>query len=180
MKINQTLFFSITKHDFLYFQKEIEPRCAEALCRLFPSDSCIDIMSIALKAKRNKKRYSSRSQSRSPVPVNILLPTSTSPLPMESPSPSPPTTLIINRQLSKERSRRSSSASKYRPTSSSRVSSRHSPARYHHHYHHHRRRRSPSANDRHRSDVALYLFHIRLMNMAILFFTNRTFKKGVG
>ncbi|CAF1677185.1 unnamed protein product, partial [Adineta ricciae] len=56
--------------------QEIEPRCAEALCRLFPSDSCIDIMSIALKAKRNKKRYSSRSQSRSPVPVNMLLPTS--------------------------------------------------------------------------------------------------------
>ncbi|CAF0761482.1 unnamed protein product [Adineta ricciae] len=130
--------------------QEIEPRCAEALCRLFPSDSCIDIMSIALKAKRNKKRYSSRSQSRSPVPVNMLLPTSTSSLPMGSPSPSPSTTLIINRRLSKERSRRSSSASKYRPTSSSHVSSRHSPARYHHH--HHRRRRSSSTNDRHRRE----------------------------
>ena len=32
--------------------QEVEPRCAEALCRLFPSDPSVDIMSIAKKAKK--------------------------------------------------------------------------------------------------------------------------------
>ncbi|CAF0999122.1 unnamed protein product [Didymodactylos carnosus] len=45
--------------------QEIEPRCAESLCRLFPSDPNIDILGIALKAKRNKKT-GSKSKSRTP------------------------------------------------------------------------------------------------------------------
>ncbi|UJR26434.1 hypothetical protein I4U23_007765 [Adineta vaga] len=163
--------------------QEIEPRCAEALCRLFPSDGSIDIMSIALKAKRNKKRHFSRSQSRSPLAVNN--PSSSSPPPLleapssssSSPPPPPPPTLIIKRQISKDHNRRSSSTSKHRPTSSFHMSSRYSSTRYDHHP---QRRRSPSTNDRHRSDVTLYLLNIRLTNPAIIFFTNRTFKKGVG
>ncbi len=114
-------------------------------------------MSIATKAKKNKKRHSSRSQSRSPLPINM-----SSSLPLES------TTLIIKRQLSKDHNRRSSPNDKHRPPSSS----HHSSNRYRH--------RSPSNHDRHRSDVTLYLRIIRLTNLAIIFFTNRTFKKGVG
>ncbi|CAF1117421.1 unnamed protein product [Adineta steineri] len=117
--------------------QEIEPRCAEALCRLFPSDPAIDIMSIATKAKNNKKRYSSRSQSRSPLPTNI-----SSSLPLDSSSSSSSTTLIIKRQVSKDHNRRSPSKTKHRPLSSSNNSSRRSSNRYQH---------QPSTNyDRHR------------------------------
>jgi hypothetical protein len=147
---------------YLYL-KEIEPRCAEALCRLFPSDPTINIMSIATKAKNNKKRNSSRSQSHSPLSINI-----SSSLPSES-------SLIIKRQISKDDNRRSSSNNKHRPTSSD-FSSRHPTNRHHH--------RSPSNHDRHRSDVTLYLILIRLTNLVIIFSTNhipyRTFKAGVG
>ncbi|CAF1063196.1 unnamed protein product [Rotaria sordida] len=43
--------------------QEIEPRCAEALCRLFPSDPTIDIISISRKADKHKL-------SRSPLTIN--------------------------------------------------------------------------------------------------------------
>jgi len=122
-------------------------------------------MSIATKAKNNKKRNSSRSQSRSPLSINIP-----SSLPNESSS-----SLIIKRQISKDDNRRSSPNNKHRPTSSD-FSSRHPTNRYHH--------RSPSNHDRHRSDVTLYLILIRLTNLVIIFSTNhiqyRTFKAGVG
>jgi hypothetical protein len=122
-------------------------------------------MSIATKAKKNKKRCSSRSQSRSPLSINM------SPsLPLESSS------LIIKRQISKDHIRRSSPNTKHRPTSSVDFPSHHSSTRYHH--------RSPTNHDRHRSDVTLYLISIRLTNLAIIFSTNhiqyRTFKTGVG
>jgi hypothetical protein len=120
-------------------------------------------MSIATKAKNNKKRNSSRSQSHSPLSINI-----SSSLPSES-------SLIIKRQISKDDNRRSSSNNKHRPTSSD-FSSRHPTNRHHH--------RSPSNHDRHRSDVTLYLILIRLTNLVIIFSTNhipyRTFKAGVG
>jgi hypothetical protein len=123
-------------------------------------------MSIATKAKKNKKRCSSRSQSRSPVSIDMP----SSSLPLESSS------LIIKRQISKDHNRRSSPTNKHRPTSSSDLSSRHSSNRYH--------QRSPPNHDRHRSDVTLYLIIIRLTYLAIIFSTNhiqyRTFKKGVG
>ncbi|CAF4391107.1 unnamed protein product [Rotaria socialis] len=120
--------------------QEIEPRCAEALCRLFPSDPTIDIIAIATKAKNNKKRCSSRSQSHSPSSINV-----SSSLPLESLSSS---SLVIKRQTSKDRNRRSSSQdTKHRPTSpplpppaSTDFSSRHSSNRYRH--------RSPSNHDR--------------------------------
>ncbi len=32
--------------------QEIEPRCGEALCRLFPPDENIDLKAIAIKARR--------------------------------------------------------------------------------------------------------------------------------
>jgi len=120
-------------------------------------------MSIATKAKKNKKRYSSRSQSRSPLSINI-----SSSLPIESSS-----SIVIKRQISKNHNRRSSSNTKHRPPSPD-LSSRHSTNRYHH--------RSPSNHDRHRSDVTLYLILIRLTNLVIIFSTNqyRTFKKDVG
>jgi len=35
--------------------QEIEPRCAEALCRLFEPDENIELRSIALKAKRARR-----------------------------------------------------------------------------------------------------------------------------
>jgi hypothetical protein len=38
--------------------QEIEPRCAESLCRLFPSDPTIDLLSIS---KKTDKHQSSRS-----------------------------------------------------------------------------------------------------------------------
>ncbi|CAF1344883.1 unnamed protein product [Rotaria magnacalcarata] len=120
--------------------QEIEPRCAEALCRLFPSDPTIDIMSIATKAKNNKKRCSSRSQSHSPSSITL----STS-LPLESLSSS---SIVIKRQTSKDRNRRSSPQdAKHRPTSprpptSTDFSSRHSSNRNRH--------RSPSNHNRHR------------------------------
>ena len=44
---------SIRIYFYRKISKEIEPRCAEALCRLFPSDPTIDIISIATKAKNN-------------------------------------------------------------------------------------------------------------------------------
>ncbi|CAF3816104.1 unnamed protein product [Rotaria sp. Silwood1] len=44
--------------------QEIEPRCAETLCRLFPSDPTIDILSISRKADKHK------SSSRSPLSIN--------------------------------------------------------------------------------------------------------------
>jgi hypothetical protein len=142
--------------------KEIEPRCAEALCRLFPSDPSIDIMSIARKAQNNRKHPSSRSQSRSPVSIDV------SPsLPIESSS-----SVIIKRQLSKDHTRRSSPTTKHRPISSTKDSS--SRHRY----------RSPSNHDLHRSDVTLYLLNLRLTYLVILFSTNhikyRTFKKDIG
>ncbi|CAF3883315.1 unnamed protein product [Rotaria sp. Silwood2] len=118
--------------------QEIEPRCAEALCRLFPSDPTIDIMSIATKAKNNKKRCSSRSQSRSPLSTNV----STS-LPIETSS-----SLIIKRQISKDRNHHplsnnnnNNNNNKHRPASSD-LSSRHPSNHYHH--------RSPSNHIRHR------------------------------
>ncbi|CAF2881221.1 unnamed protein product [Rotaria sp. Silwood2] len=117
--------------------QEIEPRCAEALCRLFPSDPTIDIMSIATKAKNNKKRCSSRSQSRSPLSTNV----STS-LPIETSS-----SLIIKRQISKDRNHHplsnnnNNNNNKHRPASSD-LSSRHPPNHYRH--------RSPSNHIRHR------------------------------
>ncbi len=40
------------------FSQEIEPRCAESLCRLFPSDPTIDLLSIS---KKTDKHQSSRS-----------------------------------------------------------------------------------------------------------------------
>ncbi|CAF2355305.1 unnamed protein product [Rotaria sp. Silwood2] len=118
--------------------QEIEPRCAEALCRLFPSDPTIDIMSIATKAKNNKKRCSSRSQSRSPLSTNVstLLPIETS------------SSLIIKRQISKDRNHHplsnnnnNNNNNKHRPASSD-LSSRHPPNHYRH--------RSPSNHIRHR------------------------------
>lgn len=147
---------------FLYL-KEIEPRCAEALCRLFPSDPSIDIMSIATKAKNNKKRRSSRSQSHSPLSINI------SPsLPNESP-------LIIRRQISKDHNRRTSPNNKHRPTSTDFTS--HHSSNHHHH-------RSPSNHDRYRSDVTLYFIFNRLTYLVTIFSSNhiqyRTFKKDVG
>ena len=36
--------------------QEIEPRCGEALCRLFPPDDNIDLKAIALKAKRSRRQ----------------------------------------------------------------------------------------------------------------------------
>ncbi|CAF3347992.1 unnamed protein product [Rotaria sp. Silwood1] len=158
----------------IYKKKEIEPRCAEALCRLFPSDPTIDIMSIATKAKNNKKRYSSRSQSRSPLSINV-----SSSLPMETSSSS---SIIIKRQTSKDHNRHllpnnnnNNNNNKQRPTSSD-FSYRHSSN------HHHPR--LPSNHMPHRSDVTLYLIIIRLTNLAIISSTNlihfRTFKKGVG
>jgi hypothetical protein len=145
--------------------KDIEPRCAEALCRLFPSDPSVDIMSIAQKAKNNKKRLSSRSRSHSPISIDL------SPsLPIESSSP-PTSSLIIKRQISKDRNRRPSPINKHRTTSDF------SSTRYRHH-------RSPSNHDRHRSDVTLYLLNNRLTNLVIISSTNhiqyRTFKKGIG
>ncbi|CAF1085586.1 unnamed protein product [Rotaria sordida] len=115
--------------------QEVEPRCAEALCRLFPSDPTIDIMSIAMKAKNNKKRQSSRSESRSPLSTNL-----SSSLPLETSSSS---SLIIKRQISKDHTRHTlpNNNNKHRPTSSD-FSSRHLA----HHNHH----RSPSNHIRHR------------------------------
>jgi len=93
--------------------QEIEPRCAEALCRLFPSDPGVDILSIAMKAKRNKKRNSSGSQSRSPVAYQTQTSSSSTPI-----DPS------LKRQTSKDYSSRRSpppidSNGKTRPISSS-------------------------------------------------------------
>lgn len=138
--LHRLLFFS--------FQKEIEPRCAEALCRLFPSDPGVDILSIAMKAKRNKKRNSSGSQSRSPIAYQT----------QTSSSSSTPIDPSLKRQTSKDYlSRRSSppidSNGKTRPLSSS--DARHRSA------HHHRSPPSLESN-RHRLDVTLYLIIIRL------------------
>ncbi|CAF2709690.1 unnamed protein product [Rotaria sp. Silwood2] len=43
--------------------QEIEPRCAEALCRLFPPDPTMDVISISRKAEKHKS-------SRSPLSIN--------------------------------------------------------------------------------------------------------------
>lgn len=43
----------------------MESRCGKSLCDLFPRDQSIDMISIAIKAKNGKKRYSSQSASRS-------------------------------------------------------------------------------------------------------------------
>ena len=48
---------------FFYCLKEIEPRCAESLCRLFPPDPTIDIISISKKADKHQL-------SRSPLSIN--------------------------------------------------------------------------------------------------------------
>ena len=143
--------------------KEIEPRCAEALCRLFPSDPDIDVIAIALKAKKNRKQYSPRSRSRSPIPTSV------SSLPLEPPSGT------FKRQTSKEALHRSPPSTKHRssdepPSSRSR-----------HNYH---QPRSPSNLSRHRSDVTLYFIILRLTYLAVAFSTNRiqyrTCKSGVG
>jgi len=42
--------------------QEIEPRCAESLCRLFPSDPTIDIISISKKADKHKSSQSPLSK----------------------------------------------------------------------------------------------------------------------
>jgi hypothetical protein len=128
-------------------------------------------MSIARKAQKNIKRYSSRSQSRSPLSTNI-----SSSLPNEL-SASSSSSLVIKRQKSKDHNNRHSSPNtKHRPTSSDVSSHHHSQTRHHH--------RSPSNHDRHRSDVTLYLIYIRLTNLVIILFNNhiqyRTFKKDVG
>ena len=122
-------------------------------------------MSIARKAKNNKKRQS-RSQSRSPVSIDVYPPLST-----ESSS-----SIVIKRQVSKDHTRRSSPTTKHRPTSSSTTTTKDSSS--------HHRHRSPSDHDRHRSDVTLYLLNLRLAYLVTVFSTNhiqyRTFKKDVG
>ena len=40
---------------FCYRLQEIEPRCGEALCRLFTPDDNVDLRAIALKAKRARR-----------------------------------------------------------------------------------------------------------------------------
>ncbi|CAF4770696.1 unnamed protein product, partial [Rotaria sp. Silwood1] len=113
--------------------QEIEPRCAEALCRLFPSDPTIDIISVTTEVKNNKKHNSSRSQSHLPFPINV---SSSSPL-----ETSPASLLIIKGQTLKDRNHRSLPNHRHRPMSSD-FSSRHSSNRYRH--------RSPSNHNRHR------------------------------
>ncbi|CAF5142214.1 unnamed protein product, partial [Rotaria sp. Silwood1] len=112
--------------------QEIEPRCAEALCRLFPSDPTIDIISVTTEVKNNKKHNSSRSQSHLPFPINV---SSSSPL-----ETSPASLLIIKGQTLKDRNHRSLPNHRHRPMSSD-FSSRHSSNRYRH--------RSPSNHNRH-------------------------------
>ena len=43
-----------TRYSIIF--QEIEPRCGEALCRLFESDENIDLKAIALKAKHARRR----------------------------------------------------------------------------------------------------------------------------
>lgn len=121
-------------------------------------------MFIATKAKKNKKRRSSRSQSHSPLTINLSSA-------LESPS-----SLIVKRQISKDQNRRSSPTPKHRPTPSVDYSSRHPATRPHH--------RSPSNHDRHRSDVTPYFLNNRLSNLVLVFSTNhmqyRTLKTDVG
>ena len=48
----------------LFFQ-EIEPRCGEALCKLFPSDDNVDLNEIVREARRSKRpdfRFSNRGR----------------------------------------------------------------------------------------------------------------------
>lgn len=131
-------------------------------------------MSIATKAKNNKKRNSSRSRSHSHSSSTINISSSLPNEPLSSSS------LVIKRQISKEPNRRSSplSTNKHRATSSADLSSRHSSARHRH--------RSPANHDRHRSDVTLYYFIFnRLTYLVIIYITNhilqyRTFKKDLG
>ena len=122
-------------------------------------------MSIARKAKNNKKRPSFRSQSRSPVSISIP---SSAPLDLSSSS------IVIKRQISKEHTRRHSSpspssSSKHRPSND--VRSHHSSTRH--------QRRSPANHDRHRSDVTLYLLNLRHTSLVIIFSTE-LLKTGVG
>ena len=123
-------------------------------------------MTIARKAKNNRKRPSSRSQSRSPVSIRI-----SSTLPIDRSSSS---SIIIKRQISKEHPRHSppstTTSSKHR--SNNDVRSHHSSTRH--------QRRSPANNhDRHRSDVTLYLLNLRSPHLVIIFSTE-LFQKGVG
>lgn len=129
-------------------------------------------MSIAVKAKNNKKRCSSPSQSQSPSSIHLSssLPLETTPSPSSSPSP------IIKHQISKDHNRRSSpNSTKHRSTSPG-FSPRQASTRHRH--------KSPSNHPRHRSDVTLYLIIIRLTTLASIFYTNfdqyRTFKKDLG
>jgi len=81
-------------------------------------------MSIARKAKLNKKRPSSRSQSHSPVPIDR----SSTPTIESSP-------LIVKRQISKDHERHSSPNVRHRPSSN-------------HNRHRHQRSRSRDRRDR--------------------------------
>lgn len=153
----ETVHKNIPKEKMYKIFQEIEPRCAEALCRLFPSDPSIDISEIALKAKKNKKTDSYRS--RSPVSAKISGST-------RDRSPE-----------SAKRQHRSPPISKYR-------SSDDMPSSRHRHSYPHRQSRSPTNSYRHRSDVTLYFIIIRLTHLAIAFSTNRnqyrTCKTGLG
>ena len=40
---------------FHFMFQEVEPRCGETLCRLFPPDDNVDLRAIALKAKRARR-----------------------------------------------------------------------------------------------------------------------------
>jgi len=44
--------------------QEIEPRCGESLCRLFPPDDAIDLKAIALKAKRDRRRVAEEQKEK--------------------------------------------------------------------------------------------------------------------
>ncbi|CAF0912888.1 unnamed protein product [Didymodactylos carnosus] len=131
--------------------QEIEPRCAESLCRLFPSDPNIDILTIALKAKRNKKT-GSKSKSRTPpqskplttttvtIANDLSIPSSSmSPIPTNSTTVTSPNTsqkLSSSRRKSLTRSKSPSppSSSLTRKTSSTLIgnSSRASNNNNHH------------------------------------------------
>ena len=52
-------------HVVMFLFQEIEPRCGEALCKLFPSDDNVDLNEIVREARRSKRpdfRFSSRGR----------------------------------------------------------------------------------------------------------------------
>jgi hypothetical protein len=61
-RYSQSWLYFVLYFYFLIFQ-EIEPHCAEALCRSFPIDQTIDIISIGKKAEKHRS-------SRSPLSIN--------------------------------------------------------------------------------------------------------------